>query len=147
MKKLLLAAVLGAFILLAGCKKEAAPAPSGPDYTTNWVGIYNGPQWGSPSQILVTKASNNSVHVQIKMTQDSYQYSAVTLQDVTINGANATVNETQNIIEFTNLGPYKFLGTISLSGNQVNMNVTAASTDPSNENSPQNFAFVGSKAN
>lgn len=147
MKNIILATMLGAFVLLAGCKKEAPQ--SGTDVTTPWVGVFTGnAQAGSPSQILISKVSDSTLRVEIKVTQDWYQYTATTLNNVKItNSSVAAVSETQNIIEYTNLGAYKFSGSLSLSGANVAMNVIAVSIDTTNENSPQNFAFSGTKSN
>ena len=145
MKNLILVLVLGAFVMLSGCKKDASS--SGPDATTPWVGIYNGSITGSPSQVVISKVNNTTIRVEIKTTQDWYLYTATTLQNVTITSNTAAVGETENIIEFTDLGPYSFKGSLSLSGTQVTMNLTAVSLQHVNENSPQTFVFAGAKVN
>lgn len=142
MKNIILASILGAFVLLCGCKKDA---PLGTDATTPWVGIYNGNVTGSPSQLIIKRVNSTTVSVQINSTQDWYQYTATTLQNVSISNNIAAVSETENIIELTDLGPYNFSGSLSLNGNVVSMNLTAVSLQHANENSPQAFVFTGTK--
>ena len=147
MKNLLLIFGISALIAMSGCKKDS---PSGPDNTSTWVGIYNVPNQAGSSgvtQIQIVKASDNTLRVILKQEQFNYLYTATTLQNVTISGNTATINETQNIIEQTDLGPYVFNGTIILSGNTAILSTTAVSIkNPNNaEVSPLNFSFNGPK--
>jgi hypothetical protein len=149
MKKLLL--ILGvSMLLLSACKKEAT-TDSGPDITTPWVGTYNvaSPDGSSGiTQVQIVKATNSSVKVIVRIEQFSYIYTATTLQDVTISGNTATVGETQNIIEATDLGPYAFTGNIQLNDDgTVALSTSAVSVRvPVNvEYSPMIFTFQGTK--
>ena len=147
MKNLLLALSLSAFVLLAGCKKEA---PSTPSVADQWVGIYNVPENNGSglTQIQVVRSGDNSVKVVLKITQAYYQYTAATLQDVKIAGTNtASINETQNIIEATDLGPYSFSGSIQFNNGNAVLSGTAISirVPYNSDNSPMNFSFSGKK--
>jgi hypothetical protein len=148
MKNLILVLVLSSFVILSGCQKNESTA-SGPDYTANWVGTYDGPYMSSIQQIQINKVNNTTVQVIVKQLQFSYVYTATTLQNVKVTGNTAVINEVQNIIEETNLGPYTFNGTLQLNNGSVSLTSTAVSVQQpvNNENSPMNFSFTGSKAN
>ena len=146
MKNLLLVLVLASFVVLSGCNKNE-PAASGPDYTVNWVGTYNGPYMSSIQQIQIKKVDNSTVQVIVKQLQFSYVYTCTTLQNVKVSGNTAVINEVQNIIEQTDLGPYTFNGTLQLNNGDVSLTSTAVSVRQpvNNENSPMNFSFSGKK--
>lgn len=150
MKNSLLIIGLSVMVILSACQKEASVTSATPDSTSKWVGTYNvaNPTGNSgPTQVQITSAGNNTIKVIIRIEQFSYIYTASTLQGVTINGNTATINETQNIIEATDLGPYAFTGTLQLNGNTLALSANAVSVrNPVNvEYSPMNFAFSGNK--
>jgi hypothetical protein len=150
MKNLLYIFIISAFVMLSGCKKDLAPAANDP--TTPWVGTYNvaNPVGNNGvTQIQIIRAGNNSLRVILKMQQFSYLYTATTLQNVTISGTTATINETQNIIEQTDLGPYVFSGTMQISGGVAVLSSSAVSVQTPNNSdvSPLNFNFSGAKVN
>jgi len=146
MKNLILVLILSSFVILSGCKKNESAA-SGPDLTVNWVGTYNGAYMAPIQQIQINKIDNSTVQIIVKQLQFSYEYTATTLQAVKITGNTAVINEVQNIIEQTDLGPYTFNGTLQLNGNTLALTSTAVSVQKpyNNENSPMNFAFNGKK--
>ena len=146
---LIFAFALAAVIMLAGCKKEA-PAATGPDYTTNWVGTYNIPNPANVNgvvQVQINKVNNTTLSVILKQEQFSYIYTATTLKNVTVsaNTTLATINETENIIEATDLGPYAFTGNIAINNGNLALTTNAVSVRvPVNvEYSPMNFSFTG----
>jgi uncharacterized protein YcfL len=147
MKNLLLLFSLSAVMLISGCQKDT-PIPTN-DPASKFVGIYNVPvnNGSGLTQIQIVRVNDRSFKVILKITDAYYQYTATTLQNVTISGTNtATINETQNIIEATDLGPYVFSGTIMINGTNATLSGTAISVKvPYNDNSPMNFSFSGKK--
>ncbi len=143
MKNLFLILSLSVLVMTTGCNKTA---PTGPDSTTNWVGNYTTGGNNGLTQIQITRVNDKTVKIIFKVIQDYYMYTATTLQNVSISGNNATIAESQSIIESTDLGRYTFQGTVVLNGNHVTLNAIATNVDPTNtENSPMNFSFSGDK--
>jgi hypothetical protein len=134
-------------MFISGCQKDTPVSAN--DKASKFVGIYNVPvnNGSGLTQIQIVRVNENSLKVILKITDAYYQYTATTLQNVTISGTNtATISETQNIIEATDLGPYVFSGTIMINGSNATLSGTAISVKvPYNDNSPMNFSFSGKK--
>lgn len=136
-----------AAMFISGCQKDAPVSAN--DKASKFVGIYNVPvnNGSGLTQIQILRVNETTLKVILKVTDASYQYTATTLQNVTVSGSNtATISETQNIIEATDLGPYTFSGTIMINGTNATLSSTAISIRvPYNDNSPMNFSFSGKK--
>lgn len=148
MKNILLILGLSTMVVLSGCNKDAPI--SGP--ATAWAGTYNtaNPVGNNGvTQVQVVAVSGTTVKIVLKTEQFSYLYTASTLQQVKVSGTTGTINETQNIIEQTDLGPYVFSGTVQVNGTQLILSSSAISVkSPNNsEISPMNFTFQGNKVN
>lgn len=147
MKNILLILGLSALVALSACKKDT-PAPTGP--SAAFLGTYNTSNpvgYHGVTQVQIVQASDNSIKVILKLEEYSYLYTATTLQNVKVAGTSATISETQNIIEQTDLGPYVFNGTVQINGNNLVLTTSAISVQSPNNSdvSPMNFSFSGTK--
>jgi hypothetical protein len=107
-------------MLLSGCKDERI------DNTVNWVGLYNSSHGSDTiTNLIITKADDNSLQIEIKAISGGYLYTYTTLRHVAVTGmTQSTINESDNLIT-GNAGPYHIQGTVSLEGAALTLTATA----------------------
>lgn len=137
MKNLLLLSTLFVLVFVSGCSKE-----QGVDNTTPWVGVYAGDQGSTFKRLVVTKADDNSLNIQMKAEENSYYYTYGTIKNAQIREkSQAVINEQGNLTEY--VGVFNFKGIVGLTGDKLTFTCTASGT--SAENKTQSFNFVGTK--
>jgi uncharacterized protein YktA (UPF0223 family) len=137
MKNLLLLSTLFVLVFVSGCSKE-----QGVDNTTPWVGVYAGDQGSTFKRLVVTKADDNSLNIQMKAEENSYYYTYGTIKKAMLNEPyKAQINEQGNLTEY--LGVFNFKGVAGLNGDKLTFTCTASGT--SAENKTQSFNFVGTR--
>jgi hypothetical protein len=128
--------------LLSSCKKE----PVSPSNSIS--GIYQAPQGSQVSQVVVTNTGNNTLKVEIKQIEFSYQYTSVVLSNVVADPATgiAKISEDAGIIEQT--GTFHFEGTLNINGSHAVLSTTASkSSGAGAESNEKTYSFVGDKVN
>ena len=137
MKNVLLLTAASFILFMSSCSKQ------GTDNTAPWVGAYAGQAGSAFDRIVVSRADDNSMKIELKTIQNSYSYTYAILQKVALqNPTQAVVNENAYITEY--IGAYTFKGSITLkNGTQLILNGSATGT--ADEQDVKSLYFVGNK--
>jgi hypothetical protein len=109
---------------------------------TGWSGTYNGAVSGSNNiNRVVISQSGNDLQIQLQVESGGAYYTYVTIQNATVSGNTATINEDGLIYGYTST--YHFAGSAVLSGN--NLVVTGSGTNTTNSSDVKYYYFSGSK--
>ena len=125
-------------VFLSSCQKETVNPTS-----AQWSGIYQAPQGSQVSQVVIS-CTGNTLKVELKQIEFSYQYTSVILTNITPDPSTgiAKIDQQASIIEHT--GTYQFKGTLTVNGSHVTLNSTASKADGS-EADTKTYSFVGDK--
>ena len=109
----------------------------------SWPGTYTGIPSGSANinRVIITQASNNTLQMQLQIEVSGVYYTYVTIQNATVSGNNATINENGLIAGYSDT--YHFVGSAVLSGN--NLTVSGSGTSTTNSSDVKLYYFSGSK--
>jgi len=131
MKKSIIIGIIISVILMS-CSKS----------NSGWAGTYNGSVSGSANinRVIVTQ-TGNTLQMQLQTEVSGVYYTYVTIQNATVSGNNATINENGLILGYTDT--YHFAGSALLSGN--NLTVTGSGTSTTNSSDVKLYYFSGSK--
>ena len=137
MKNILIAIATSFVLLVSSCSK------SGTDNTAAWVGVYAAQPGSAFDRIIISKADDNTLKVELKTTQNSYSYTYAILQKVTLqNPTQAAVNENTYITEY--IGQYSFKGSITVKNGTV-LILNGSATGTANETDVKSLYFVGDR--
>jgi heat shock protein HslJ len=132
MKKSILIGILLTVILMS-CSKSNTGA---------WSGTYNGTVSGTANiNRVVISQSGNNLQMQLQVESAGAYYTYVTIQNATVSGTTATIDEDGLIYGYT--GTYHFAGTAQLSGD--NLTVSGSGTNTTNASDIKLYYFTGSK--
>jgi heat shock protein HslJ len=131
MKKSIIIGILLSVILMS-CSKT----------NSTWSGTYNGTVSGSANinRVVLTQTGNN-LQMLLQIESSGTYYTFVTIQNATISGNIATINEDGLIYGQT--ATYHFTGSAQLSGN--NLVVNGSGTNTTNSTDVRQYYFSGSK--
>lgn len=121
-------------VILMSCSKTSSGG---------WAGTYNGTVSGSSNinRVIISQPSSTSLQMQLQILYAGSYYTYVTIQNATVNGNTATINEDGLIAGYT--GTYHFSGSALLNGN--NLTVTGSGTNIANSADVKYYYFSGSK--
>jgi hypothetical protein len=142
MRNVALTFCISVVLIVCGCSK---PAPTGV-WAGNYINVV-GATRDSFSSVTIIYTGTNTVNAVCKIYQYGYLYTAFTLQNVTLTGTTATFDQTQHIIESTDLGPFLFQGNMSLTGTQLTFTAVATDLTTHNPSDTKNFQFTGVLSN
>lgn len=131
MKKFLFALVVLA-IAFQGCKKDA----------DNWVGTYNGQSGQNIQRVIISKASNSTLKVELQSVLGSLYLTYAVIDAAKITSAtNVEVDEDGQLAG--DPATYKFKGTATRNGNSIS--ILGSATNKNNANDVKYYSFNGTK--